>query len=302
MNVTEANRARHLVIHLDRGDELPASLLRALNDHEARAGWISGVGSLESAELGVEGPDGRELRRRLDTPSAVVALSGNVAVEGGALDVRLSVTLARETELGLTLAGGTLLAARARSLDLHVTVFDDLQLQRSADERGTSTLTGKKHSSVLSAEPARAPVIEARYPVTEARAPEPRAPEPVRAPEPARAPVVIPAARGSEPRAAAVPVYPPVAPSAQMPPGGGNIPTKLVKPKEDIDDIYPEVGDLVHHFAFGDCTVIASNGDQISLRVEPDGRVRAVALAMLKIEPQPDGPDGKRRFKLARKN
>ena len=44
------------------------------------------------------------------------------------------------------------------------------------------------------------------------------------------------------------------------------------------------------------------NGDQISLRVEPDGRVRAVALAMLKIEPQPDGPDGKRRFKLARKN
>jgi hypothetical protein len=48
--------------------------------------------------------------------------------------------------------------------------------------------------------------------------------------------------------------------------------------------------------------VVTSNGDQIGLRPEPDGRVRTVALAMLKIEPQPDGPDGQRRFKLARKN
>src|SRR6185503_16531371 len=103
-----------------------------------------------------------------------------------------------------------------------------------------------------------------------------------------------------EPQAA--PVYPPLTPAIQAPSGGTAMPLKPVKPKEDLDDVYPEVGDLVNHFAFGDCTVVASNGDQISLRSDPDGRVRAVALAMLKIEPQPDGPDGKRRFKLARKN
>ncbi len=276
MNVTEANRARHLVIHLDRGDELPASLLRALNEHEARSGWISGTGSLESAELAIEGLDGRETRRRLDTPSSVVALTGNVAIEGGAIGLRLSVTLSRETELGLTLAGGTLVGGRARSLDLHLTIFDDVQLVRGGDERGQSVLSGKKHGSVLTGELGRTPVVEAK----------PAAP--------------IPAARGSEPRA--VPVYPPVAQAAQASASGGIMPAKPVKPKDDIDDVYPEIGDLVHHFAFGDCTVIASNGDQISLRVEPDGRVRAVALAMLRIEPQPDDADGKRRFKLARKN
>ncbi len=56
------------------------------------------------------------------------------------------------------------------------------------------------------------------------------------------------------------------------------------------------------HFAFGECTVIGSDGDRIRLRQDRDGRVREVALTMLRIEPPALGPDGSRHFKLHRKN
>jgi predicted DNA-binding protein with PD1-like motif len=287
MNVSEASRARHLLIHLDRGDDLPEALLRALTEREARAAWITGTGSLESAELSLLDPQGREQRRYLDTPSTVTSLSGNAAIEAGVLSVHLAVTLARETDQGLVLAGGALLAGRPRSLDLLVTVFDDLQLQRLPGENGRGGLTGKKVGSVLTPEP------RALEPRPEPRAPEPRAPEP-RAPElRSAAPVVIPAARGSEPQAA---------PPAFQAGASAALPLKPAKPKDDFDGVYPEPGDLVTHFTFGECSVVGSDGDRISLRPTPDGRVLTVALSVLKIEPQPDGPDGQRRFKLSRKN
>ncbi|MFT3764950.1 MAG: thrombospondin type 3 repeat-containing protein [Minicystis sp.] len=53
MNVRESRRTRHLVIRLDRGDELPAALVRALDEAEARSAFISGVGALEAAEVAI---------------------------------------------------------------------------------------------------------------------------------------------------------------------------------------------------------------------------------------------------------
>ena len=60
--------------------------------------------------------------------------------------------------------------------------------------------------------------------------------------------------------------------------------------------------DTVMHFAFGECTVIGSDGDRIRLRQDKDGRVREVALTMLRIETVTAGPSGARHFKLHRKN
>jgi hypothetical protein len=49
--------------------------------------------------------------------------------------------------------------------------------------------------------------------------------------------------------------------------------------------------------------VIDSDGDRIRLRQDRDGRVREVALTMLRIEPPTTDPEtGKRHFKLGRKN
>jgi hypothetical protein len=70
----------------------------------------------------------------------------------------------------------------------------------------------------------------------------------------------------------------------------------------DAPDEYPEVGDHVMHFHFGECTVVSSDGDRIRLQQDRDGRVREVALAMLKIDPPTVLAGGKRHFKLGRKH
>ena len=82
---------------------------------------------------------------------------------------------------------------------------------------------------------------------------------------------------------------------------GAAMPQRPAKPKDDVE-IYPEVGDAVMHFHFGECTVVTSDGDRIRLRQDKDGRVREVALAMLKIEAPTVAADGRRLFKLGRKN
>lgn len=83
--------------------------------------------------------------------------------------------------------------------------------------------------------------------------------------------------------------------------GTAVLPQKPMRARDDIE-FYPDVGDRVTHFAFGDCMVIGSDGDRIRLQQEKDSRVREVALTMLKIEDPVMQDDGKRYFKLGRKH
>jgi hypothetical protein len=69
----------------------------------------------------------------------------------------------------------------------------------------------------------------------------------------------------------------------------------------DLDTPSPEAGDFVEHFAFGPCEVLKSDGDRLHLRVRKDGRIREIALEMLRVSRLPDGEDPKRRFKLERR-
>ena len=67
-------------------------------------------------------------------------------------------------------------------------------------------------------------------------------------------------------------------------------------------ELYPEEGDEVTHFAFGRCTVVFSDGERIRLQQGPDGRVREVALSMLRTQPPTIQSDGKKHWELLRKN
>ncbi|MFO0755511.1 MAG: hypothetical protein U0359_03420 [Byssovorax sp.] len=274
MNVTEAHRARHLLIHLDRGDDLPGALLSAPRRPGGarcvhhRRGHPRQRGDRRLRRRGT-----REIRRRIDTPSTVISLQGSAAMNAGALGARLTVTLARETDQGLVMAGGVLLAGLARSLDLWVTVLDDTRLERAPGEHGPA-LVARKHGSVLDAAPASpAPLPR----------PEPKSP----------AAPVIPPARGSEPQGA-VPAF--VAGAASAPP------QKPLRPREDParPTWRRAIGEATLRSA--SFTVVGSDGDNLLVRAEPDGRVRTLVLKVLRVEPQPDGPDGRRRFKLERKN
>lgn len=302
MNVRESHRTRHLVIRLDRGDELPASLVRALDEAEARSGFLTGVGVLESAVL----RQADHSQRRFDVPCEVVSLTGNVAVIDGAASVRLSAVLSRETELGLGTFGGQLLAATALSLELHVTVFDDLSLTRVADPRtGLPVLEARSPgASILRPAP---PVEKAPPPVAEDRpSPPPPAPRAAPPPSPPPPPVALPRAEIHRPTPAAIPL--PAAPALHAPtpvPAAPSeavaLPLKPQRPKDDIEN-FPDVGDLVIHFTFGEATVVGSEGDRIKMRQGRDGRVLEVSLTRLRIELLATEADGSRRFKLHRKN
>lgn len=292
MNVIESRRSRSLIVRLERGEELPSALLRALGEVEARAAWITGTGSLEAAEVTVYDQLSREFdrTRKIDTPSGVVSLTGNVALEGGALSLRLSVVLARETDLGMQLLAGQLVSGRAFSLELCVVAFDDVSLVRAPDERtGLPVLTAQKGALPR--------VSEARPLAPAAASSPPVQPAPAASAAPApQAAAYAPQAPAAPARAAETPQYPPPSPPTETP----VLPQKPSQ-RRDEPEIYPEVGDAVMHFHFGECTVISSDGDRIRLRQDRDGRVREVALAMLRIEP-PTVHDGKRNFKLSRKN
>src|SRR5262249_31749708 len=86
----------------------------------------------------------------------------------------------------------------------------------------------------------------------------------------------------------------PVQVAAAMPP------RPVRQAPEDDGTIFPEAGDVVDHFAFGRCEVLKSDGDRLYLRMQKDGRIKEIAVEMLKVTALPD-EDGKRMFKLARK-
>ncbi|WP_437731119.1 PPC domain-containing DNA-binding protein [Sorangium sp. So ce1335] len=302
MNVLEARRARHLIIRLDRGEELPAALVRALDEAEARAGWIEGVGSLEQAEIALfdQASRAHAKTRVLDGPCDVAALSGSIAVQQGETSLRLSATLARESGVGLQLAAGELVWARVYGLELRVTVFDDLPLVRTFDERtGLMQLAAQSTTlPAIASEPARtAPPTPAAEP--------PRAAPPAAAPPAPEPPRMAPPTPAAEPPRAPPPVAEPpraVPATSTMEPAAVPLPQRPVRRRQE-EETYPEVGDSVTHFHFGECIVISSDGERIRLRQERDGRVREVSLTMLRVEPPTVDPaTGKKQFRLTRKN
>ena len=84
--------------------------------------------------------------------------------------------------------------------------------------------------------------------------------------------------------------------------GGIALPPKPARNDGWMEEVYPDEGDRVNHFAFGDCTVVGGDGERIRLQQDRDSRVREVALSMLKIAPPTIGADGKKHWTLARKN
>jgi hypothetical protein len=82
------------------------------------------------------------------------------------------------------------------------------------------------------------------------------------------------------------------------------MPARPAKPVVDYEaeHIYPDAGDVVEHFAFGRCEVVKSDGDRLHLRLGKDGRVKEIALEMLKVTPLPpvEGASGKH-YKLDRR-
>lgn len=292
--------ARHLLVRFAEPARLPEALLGAMRDEIVLAGWVRASGVLREVELRAFDADlgspGRV--RTIKGPVQAIVIDGSIGLAHGDVTCGLRAVLARETESGLETIAGEITSARVVALEAMITALDDVAAVRGQDATGVWLLSPE------------APARAAAPPAAAAPAPSPltAAPQTVTAPQAAAAPPAPAAPQAPAPWAEAVRASEEI-PAKPQPPkpsptfAAAPIPPRPTKPAvHEEEQIYPEAGDVVQHFAFGRCEVVKSDGDRLHVRLGKDGRVKEIALDMLKVTPlPPEEGQTTRHFRLDRK-
>lgn len=251
------------MLRAEAGDLLPGALVHVLRQHGIEAGWLRGSGVLADIELVTHGAESgmHGATRRVAGPARALVLDGTIGTADGEVVLGLRVVFIRETGWGMETLAGELLAARVVALEAVVTALDDAVMPRGLDpDAGIWLLTepSRRGEGVLS--PALDETMPAR-PTSQAQQGE------------------------SPPWADAIAAS--AAPAKEKPAAGGlgqPIPVRPARPATvEEDRPFPSAGDTVEHFAFGTCEVVKSDGDRLHLRVGKDGRVKEIALEMLRV-------------------
>lgn len=270
-------RARHFVLRAGAGDVLPDDVSRVLGDQGVTCGWVRASGVLSEVELRVfdSSLGGLAESRRFAGPVQALSIEGSVGLDRGEPSMGLHAVLARETDRGMETLAGEIVSARVVALEAFVTAFEDLAIGRALDAQANVVLFGD--------------AADARYRPDDDERPAPAA-SPAR-PSPSAWSEAIAASAEQEASR----------PQAARGSLGGAIPARPVRPQRHDEDVtVPEAGDIVEHFAFGRSEVLKSDGERLHLKVAKDGRIKEIALEMLKVSPlDSNGPH--RRFKLDRK-
>jgi len=240
----------------------PESLDHALAEHGIDSGWLSATAIVEDVEIRVFDPiAGRAgARRRITGRLEAVSLCGPIVSTENGPLCQLRAVLSRETETGIETFAGQLAGGRVITFEGFVHGAGQSPLD----------VTSQPHA------PAAAPA-----------APAPKSPW-------------AEAISASEDEDRDERAY--IAPKQSAPTLGepAPMPRPPARPRSTDEELFPEAGDLADHFAFGRCEIIKSDGDRLHLRIPRDGRIKEIALEMLKVSLRPD-EGGKRVYKLDRK-
>jgi predicted DNA-binding protein with PD1-like motif len=265
-----SEKARYIVLRAEEGDILPDALLAVLREHGVAGGWLRGTGVLTEIELRAYGADigAHGVGRRVAGPAEVLVLDGTVGIADGDVSLGLRGVFARETDRGMEAISGQIISARVVALEAVVTAFDDVAMPRGLDPDAGVWLMIEPaggvqvDASAVPNTPRAAPQLERPKPA----APPPRQVSPAWS-EAVAASAPVPRDRGGPQTNQAMPTRP-----ARPAPTG-----------EENEGPFPEAGDVVEHFAFGSCEVLKSDGDRLHLKVGKDGRIREIALEMLRV-------------------
>ena len=261
MSSSESKQARTLLMRVGEGTELPDGLSPLLEDEAVAAGVLRGHGVLADASIRVYSP----LAGGMGTTRTLAGESQLVVLDGT-----------------IGMAGGhptaALRAVLARETEMGVETF-------------AGTLVAGR---VITCELVVLALDDVAVALDEA--PKPAAPSAPAMTAPARAPE-RPPERTPSPWAEAVRASTPQGPA----PGPKAPPRAPARPVDTDDGPFPDHGDLVDHFAFGSCEVLKGDGDRIHVKVGKDGRIREIALEMLKVTLKSEPDERPRRFRLERK-
>jgi predicted DNA-binding protein with PD1-like motif len=296
--IASTPEARHLLLRLPDGARFTEALSSVLRDHVVLAGWVRATGTLADVELRVVDARTGALGapRRIEGHAQLVAFEGAIALAGDDPSFGARALLVREGPLGVETFAGELVDARVVAVEVLVTALDQVTATRTAAPSGLGVLATVALTPAAASSSPSLPSL-------------PAAPSPPNA-SPAPAPSWADAARASD--VATKPAQAPRPPPAETPRpapaptshgGSAVMPQKLARPAsvDEDDQICPDPGDVVEHFAFGRCEVLKSDGDRLHVRAK-DGRIKEIALEMLKVTSlaTPDGQTAKH-FKLDRR-
>ncbi len=300
--VHRSEKARHFVLRVGGGESLPDVLATVLRSEQVMCGWLRASGVLADVDLRAFNAERGGLGgvRRIAGPLQVLSLEGGAGLgDQGEPTVSLRALLARETDSGLETLAGEITSARAIAIEAIVTVFDDLALERTFDVTAGVSLFAPGPPSSSSA------LARGSEPIIGRAAPAPARPAAVAPaqvnPAPAQAgwSTALDASADTTREAAGRPRT--AASSGATSSTNTAVPLRPARPGVTyLDAPVPEAGDVVEHFAFGSCEVIKSEGDRLHLRVGKEGRIREIALEMLRVT-RLDDVAGKHHFKLERR-
>lgn len=305
MFVQSPNSVRHFVVRLERGDDLHESLLTFARTHGVFAAWVRATGSLEQCSL-VEYDQHRKAfnpPRRFYNAVEAIVIEGNLSVREGVIHPRLSACVSRESDNGIEVLGGQLESARVFSLELLITVFEDLALVRTNDhstglpvwmlsEGRSPSAPARTTSTTSAAQEPSARTTTASYDPPPARTPSVVQEPPPAPPPPPPAPQVM-MARG-------ISAIPMVAPPTVTPPTASktttlgdvarqleSMPTKL--PSSGASAAVEELtaGDILLHPRWEDVEVVRENDSGgFSVRLK-NGSVRDISLEVFDLAAAP---------------
>ncbi|MEO7110703.1 MAG: DUF296 domain-containing protein [Polyangiaceae bacterium] len=288
MKSVTSQASRHVIVRFEDSDTLPDSLLEALRENAVATGWVRASGIVTELEIKAFRSDLVSLGsvRRIPGPVQILSLEGSVGLAKGQLSVGLRVVVARETESGLETISGELVSARIAAMEAFVTSLDDVACGRTLDAGNVWLLDPAPGSSSSAPSEPRMQSDHAREAPSQSR--------------PAISPKM---ANVESPWAQAVAASSTERDRPQHDSMRAQIPQRPQKAAvaEEADQPFPEAGDVVEHFAFGRCEVVKSDGDRLHLKVGKDGRVREIALEMLRVSPLESNEESRKRFKLDRK-
>jgi predicted DNA-binding protein with PD1-like motif len=269
----DVSQSTHVIFsRLAPGDSLEGAIAARLREAGVATGTLRGHGVLEHVELRTFSPASRTLGASRAIHGAVHALviEGTIGLSEGTPQVVLRGVLSRETDAGIDTLSGVIVAARVVAMEIAITSAQDLALALAHDGRAGIAMLMPGNG---------APIAVAPTP----------------SPSPAEANAWADAVATSH-------AQPPIKSvgQANLP---ARPPARPVATNDDAaDQVFPEAGDEVQHFAFGTCEVLRSDGDRLHLRVGKDGRIREIALEMLKVTQLDADPNVKpRHFRLDRR-